>query len=282
MVGFSAGRGDILLATSIIESGLDVPRANTMVVLGPDRFGLTQLHQLRGRVGRGHARSYCYLMTEPGAALSEAAERRLGTLAMLERLGSGLEISVRDLDQRGAGELFGDRQTGHARLIGLGLYQELLAAAIREARGEPHPSAEVTLQIDAAGVIPEAYVPEPIARINLYQRLARTRSLAEADGLADEIADRFGPLPPPLEALLQAARIRALAATLGVTRIAAGPDGIALTFEPRVDVAGRYADTLERLGEVIDWNGKRMLLRAPSDTPEAARDLALDFLAQLF
>jgi transcription-repair coupling factor (superfamily II helicase) len=280
MIGFAAGGGDILLATSIIESGLDVPRANTMVVLGPDRFGLAQLHQLRGRVGRGHAQAYCYLMTEPGAALSAAAMRRLGTLQALDRLGSGMAISLQDLDQRGAGELFGERQAGHVRLLGLGLYQEMLAAALRAEKGEP-PPVEVTLQLDAGGVIPDTYVPEPIVRINLYHRLARTRDLAEVDRLADEIADRFGPAPPPLEALLQAARLRALAARLRVTRIAAGPDGVAVAFEPGAEPAPEDIDALAPLGDAIDWNGERLLLSKHGLDLEQARDLAFDLLTEL-
>ena len=218
-------------------------------------------------------------MTEPGSELSDSATRRLATLAALERLGSGLAISLQDLDQRGAGELFGDRQAGHLRLIGLGLYQELLAGAIREAKGESHRPAEVALHIDTTGVIPADYVPEPVVRINLYQRLARVRSLGEADRLADEIADRFGPIPPPLEGPLQAARLRALAAKIGVTRISAGPDGVALTFEPRGNLP-EADDALAHLKDA-DWNGERLLLRRVSDTPEEARELAVDLLLRL-
>jgi transcription-repair coupling factor (superfamily II helicase) len=280
MVGFAAGEGDVLLATSIIESGLDVPRANTMVVLGPDRFGLAQLHQLRGRVGRGHAQAYCYLMTEPGAEFSEAAMRRLGTLQAFDRLGSGMAIALHDLDLRGAGELFGESQAGHVRLLGPGLYQEMLAAALRAEKGEP-PPVEVTLQLDAGGVIPDAYAPEPIVRINLYHRLARTRDLADVDGLADEIADRFGPLPPPLEALLQTARLRALAARLRVTRIAAGADGVAVVFEPGAGLAPEDIDALAPLGDAIDWNGERLLLSKRGLGLEQARDLAFDLLTEL-
>jgi transcription-repair coupling factor (superfamily II helicase) len=200
MLDFAAGRGDVLLATSIIESGLDVPRANTMVVLRPDLFGLAQLHQLRGRVGRGHFQPRCYLiylMTDPEATLSEEAQRRLETLQALDRLGAGMAIAMHDLDQRGAGELFGERQAGHVRLIGLGLFQDLLAAAVRAARGETDAPDEVVLQGETPAWIPEDYVPEPIVRINLYHRLARTRSAEDVDALADEIADRFGPPPEP-------------------------------------------------------------------------------------
>ncbi len=280
MVGFAAGRGDVLLATSIIESGLDVPRANTMVVLRPDLFGLGQLHQLRGRVGRGHAQAYCYLLTEPGVDFSEAAMRRLGTLQALDRLGSGLAISLQDLDQRGAGELFGARQAGHVRLVGLGLYQELLAAALRAEKGDT-PPAEVTLQVDAGGAIPASYVPEPVVRINLYHRLARAREPADVDRLADEIADRFGPVPPPLDALLATARLRALAAKLRVTRLAAGPDGVAVGFEPGAGPAPEDVAALAPLGDAVEWNGDRLLLSRHALAPAEARDLALELLSAL-
>jgi transcription-repair coupling factor (superfamily II helicase) len=280
MVGFAAGDGDVLLATSIIESGLDVPRANTMVVLGPDRFGLAQLHQLRGRVGRGHAQAYCYLMTEPGVPMSETATRRLGTLQALDRLGSGLAISLQDLDLRGAGELFGDRQAGHVRLVGLGLYHEMLAVAIGAEKGE-RPEPEAVLQIGAAGTIPEGYVAEPVVRINLYHRLARTRTLADVDRLADEIADRFGPMPPELEAMLQSGRIRALAARLRATRVSAGPEGVAVTFQPGAGITAADADALAHLGDAVDWNGERLLVRKELLEPERARELALEVLIGL-
>lgn len=280
IVGFAAGDGDVLLATSIIESGLDVPRANTMVVLGPDRFGLAQLHQLRGRVGRGHLQAYCYLMTEPGKPLPEVAARRLGTLQALDRLGSGMALSLEDLDQRGAGELFGDRQAGHVRLLGLGLYQELLAAALRAERGEPSPP-EVALRVGVTGTIPPGYVPEPVVRVNLYHRLARTRTRADVDRLSDELADRFGPPPPPVEALLQAARIRALAARLGATRIAAGPEGVAVTLAPGADVTPEDVEAVASLGDTADWNGERLLVRKAGLEPERALELALGILSEL-
>ena len=280
MVRFAAGDGDVLLATSIIESGLDVPRANTMVVLGPDRFGLAQLHQLRGRVGRGQAQAYCYLMTEPAAPLPEIAARRLGTLEALDRLGSGLAISLQDLDLRGAGELFGDRQAGHVRLLGLGLYQEMLATALRAERGERAPP-EVALQIGGTGMIPDSYVPEAVGRINLYHRLARTRTPADVDGLADEIDDRFGPVPPEVAALLQAGRLRALAARARVTRVAAGSEGVAVSFE--TGAAAITADDLEALAPLghVDWNGERLLVRRLCPDPQQATELAFQVLSEL-
>ena len=279
MVGFAEGDGDVLLATSIIESGLDVPRANTMVVLRPDLLGLAQLHQLRGRVGRGGAQAYCYLMTEPGAELSPATVKRLGTLQALDRLGAGMAISAQDLDQRGGGELFGDRQTGHVRLIGLALYQELLADAIRAAQGEPARNREVELRTEAEGTLPPDYIPEAELRLNLYHRLARTQDAGDVERMAEEIADRFGPLPPPVEALLRAARVRALARDLGVTRISAGPEAVALDIGP--GDGDRHAEAVESSGGELEWVGDRLVRRQPTETPEARMDLVLGMLEEL-
>ena len=281
MVGFAAGHGDVLLATSIIESGLDVPRANTMVVLRPDLFGLAQLHQLRGRVGRGHLQARCHLMTDPDAPLSDEARRRLGTLQALDQLGAGMAIAMHDIDQRGAGELFGERQAGHVRLIGLGLYQDLLAAAVRAARGEPDEPDEVVLQGLAPAMIPEAYVPEPIVRINLYHRIARTRSTEDVDALWDEIADRFGPLPAAVERLLVLATIRAVARGIGVTRLAAGSQGVSLSFRPDLDVEAEFGSVLRHAGEALDWNGERLLHAVPAPEAEKRPYLVLDLLRRL-
>jgi hypothetical protein len=157
VVAFAQGRHDVLLATSIIETGLDIPGADTMVVWRPDRFGIAQLHQLRGRVGRGRARAVCYLLSDPESPLPPATERRLKTLGTLEGLGAGFAIAARDLDLRGAGDLLGEEQAGHVKLIGTGLYQHLLERALRRARGEAVPeewSPELRLGVGVA--IPRA------------------------------------------------------------------------------------------------------------------------------
>ena len=246
MVGFAEGDGDVLLATNIIESGLDVPRANTMIIWRPDRFGLSQLHQLRGRVGRGRAQGIAYLLHDPAEELSDTTKARLSTLEAFDRLGSGLAISARDLDLRGAGDLTGEDQAGHMQMIGAALYHRLLDRAIRVAKGETVGDDRPPLiQLGGRGAIPVDHVPDAVTRINLYGRLARLGSIEEIDDFEDELQDRFGALPDALSLLVGQARLSALARAAGVREVSAGPKGVALTF-----AAGREELCLERLAKL--------------------------------
>ncbi len=197
MVRFADGEGDVLLATSIIESGLDVPRANTMLVHDAERFGLAQLHQLRGRVGRGQRRGVAYLLTRPDRDLPPAAEKRLRTLEALDRLGAGFAISARDLDLRGAGDLVGENQAGHVKLIGLGLYQHLLHLALRAAKGEPAEDWAPEIHLGLSGDVPEDYVPEPEVRLSLYTRLLRLGAAEEVEALRGEVERTGSGRRPP-------------------------------------------------------------------------------------
>jgi transcription-repair coupling factor (superfamily II helicase) len=210
MIRFAEGSGDVLVATNIIENGLDMPNANTMLVWHPDRFGLAQLHQLRGRVGRGARRALVYLLPESVEGLTPAARKRMATLERLDRPGAGFAISARDLDLRGAGELLGEEQAGHVNLLGLGLYQHLMANAIARTRGKPVEDWSPEVRIGPVGRIPQDYVPEEEIRINLHARLHRLGDAAGLDALEDEIADRFGPVPDEVTSLLATARIRVL------------------------------------------------------------------------
>lgn len=264
MVLFADGEGDVLLATSIIESGLDVPRANTMFVWRADRFGLAQLHQLRGRVGRGRSQGFVYLFTDADAELSEATRSRLSTLEAFDRLGAGLAISMRDLDIRGGGELVGEEQAGHVKTIGVGLYQQLLARALRAAAGEAdntHWTPELNVGVN--GSIPDTYVPETSVRLNLYARLARLTDLDEVAQFADEIEDRFGPPPDEVVTLLDLARIAIRAREAGISRIDAGPKGVALTLAKASTLAGLESEDSVRKGE-------RLILPPLASGPTAA------------
>ncbi|HZH53829.1 MAG TPA: DEAD/DEAH box helicase [Microvirga sp.] len=268
MVRFADGKGDVLLATNIIESGLDVPGANTMMIWRPDRFGLAQLHQLRGRVGRGRVRGIAYLLTDPAHKLARATRKRLETLESLDRLGAGFAISARDLDQRGAGDLFGEEQAGHMKLIGVSLYRDLLARALAKARGEAYPEeASPELNIDAPGHIPADYVPEPEVRINLYARLARLADEDEIDALEEEIRNRFGAPPGAVERLLALARLREQCRSHRIARIDAGPQAIALAFADGADNESiRHA--IARSEGALEWRKDRLVWSRSAETPE--------------
>ena len=267
MVGFADGGGDILLATNIIEAGLDIPRANTMIVWRADRFGLAQLHQLRGRVGRGNRRGQVYLLTDDAADIADRTLKRLRTLAAFDQLGAGFVISAQDLDMRGGGDLVGETQAGHMKLIGVELYQHLLEAALRSVRGEVVEDWAPELRVGQAGALPASWIPEPDVRLGLYARLARLAGAGAIDAFEEELTDRFGPLPEAAETLLALARLRVLARAARVARVDAGPAGIALTPRPdfAADIAGlaltmkghrwvmsEAAPATERLGRVQD------------------------------
>ncbi len=265
MVRFAEGEGDVLLSTNIVEAGLDVPRANTMLILRADRFGLAQLHQLRGRVGRGRARGVVYLLTEPEARIGLATERRLATLEALDRVGAGFAISARDLDLRGAGDLLGEEQAGHLKLVGLELYRHLLDRALAKARGEAPPEAwSPGLAIGVDAYVPPGHVPEEALRVSLHGRLAgllRAGDAAGVEALEDEMEDRFGPAPAPLAQLFALARIAARCRRLGIEKLEVGPNAAAAT----------------RRGQETG----RLLLRRPSTTPEERLATAEALLASL-
>lgn len=248
MVGFAAGAGDILLATNIIEAGLDVPRANTMIVWRADRFGLAQLHQLRGRVGRGSRRGQVMLLTDDETKIGDRTLKRLRALAAFDQLGAGFDIAAQDLDMRGAGELLGEDQAGHTKLIGTGLYQHLLGAALQHARGEDSERWSPTLNLEATGRLPADWIPEPDLRLSVYARLSRVGDEAGLDALEEELVDRFGPLPPAAEVLIVRSRIRLAAHALQIERIDAGPAAIALTFRSGAAPIGNTPGLREKNG----------------------------------
>ncbi len=258
MVRFGSGDGDVLLATNIIEAGLDVPRANTMIVWHADRFGLAQLHQLRGRVGRGSRRGQLLLTTAPDASISDATLKRLRTLQALDTLGAGFAISARDLDMRGAGDLLGGAQAGHMKLIGVDLYQHLLQAGISRARGEDVDRWTPELHLGIAGTFPEAWIPDVSVRLALYARLARIDCAGALDSLEAEIEDRFGTVPQEAATLLQVAALRLAARELGIRRIDAGPGAIALSFD------GPAPPAVASLG-LVEKKGRHLLVEAIAD-----------------
>jgi transcription-repair coupling factor (superfamily II helicase) len=234
MAAFYEGGFDVLLSTSIVESGLDIPTANTLVVHRADRFGLAQLYQLRGRVGRSKTRAYAIFTLPAERPVTPQAERRLKVLQSLENLGAGFELASHDLDIRGAGNLLGDEQSGHIREVGYELYQEMLAEAVAQLQaGIVAPAADKWSPQIAVGtpvMIPEVYVPDLSVRLGLYRRLADLENPADIDAAAAELADRFGPLPDEVKTLLDVVAIKALCRRANVERIEAGPKGAVVSF----------------------------------------------------
>ena len=275
MVRFADGGRDVLVATSLIENGLDVPRANTMLIWGADRFGLAQLHQLRGRVGRGRVQGTAYLFTPDDDEISSTTADRLAALVAADRLGAGFELSARDLDLRGGGDLVGEEQAGHMKLIGASLYQHLLGRAVRAQKGEPLMERRApTLQIEGEAAIPAAYVPDEALRLELYARLARFEACEEVDAFRDECEDRFGPPPPETERLFARRRVSILAQDAGVTAIVIGPKAAALTFLQ--DAAAR-AKTRTK----ARWKDTRLLLDVTDNDPDANLASLEKFLSRL-
>ncbi|HEY1752075.1 MAG TPA: transcription-repair coupling factor [Caulobacteraceae bacterium] len=237
MAAFYEGRYDVLLSTSIVESGLDIPTANTLVVNRADMFGLAQLYQLRGRVGRAKQRAYAYLTTPFERPITLGAEKRLEVLQSLDSLGAGFQLASHDLDIRGGGNLLGEEQSGHIREVGVELYQQMLEDAVNELR-EKGGAEPVNLdrgwspQINtgAAVLIPEDYVPDLHVRLALYRRLSDAEKAEDREALAAELIDRFGPLPPEADQLLKVVAIKGLCREANVAKIDVGPKGALASF----------------------------------------------------
>jgi transcription-repair coupling factor (superfamily II helicase) len=269
MLAFVEGRADVLVATTIIENGLDIPRVNTLVVNRADRYGLAQLYQLRGRVGRSDRQAYAYLMVPPETPLSEIARKRLAAIQEFSDLGAGFRIAALDLELRGAGNLLGGEQSGHLEAVGLDLYVKLLEQTILELKGEAPreaPRAVLNLKVDLR--IPEEYVPEVHQRMAVYKRASQLRDEAEAERLHRDLRDRYGPLPPPVESLLLFARQRLRLEGLGVLQADLAGGALHLRIAPETPLRAEVVtDVVRRLpGASLSPQG---VLRAPVAAGEA-------------
>ncbi len=236
MTEFGDGKYDILLSTNIVESGLDMPAVNTLIIYRADMFGLGQLYQLRGRVGRGKQRGYAYLTWPPQHRLSAAAQKRLDVMQTLDTLGAGFTLASHDLDIRGAGNLLGDEQSGHIREVGIELYQQMLEDAVSELRVErgrrKHDDRDWTpnISLGLPVLIPETYVRDLPVRLGLYRRIGALATDGESEAMAAELVDRFGPLPEEVDNLLQVMALKRGCREAGVERVEAGPKGMVLQF----------------------------------------------------
>ncbi len=279
MTAFDERAFDLLLSTNIIESGLDIPSANTLIVHRADMFGLAQLYQLRGRIGRAKVRAYAYLTLPERRQLSATAQRRLEVMQTLDNLGAGFQLASHDLDIRGAGNLLGDEQSGHIREVGIELYQHMLEEAVAAARTQEGdtPAAEEwspQITIGTPVLIPETYVADLGVRLGLYRRIAALTDRREIDAFAAELIDRFGPLPAEVDNLLQIIAIKRWCREAGVERVEAGPKGAVITLRSNrfanpaglVDLIQRNAGSLklrtdQKLVYLRNWEDEKERLK---------------------
>ncbi|MDO9224052.1 MAG: helicase-related protein, partial [Caulobacter sp.] len=289
MSAFYDGQYDVLLSTTIVESGLDIPTANTLIIHRADMFGLAQLYQLRGRVGRAKARAYAYLTTPVEKQLTLSAEKRLKVLQSLDSLGAGFQLASHDLDIRGGGNLLGDEQSGHIKEIGVELYQQMLEDAVAELRQKQGAEAladrgwSPQINTGAAVMIPEAYVPDLNVRLALYRRLSEAEQAQDREALAAELIDRFGPIPPEASSLLKVVAIKGLCREANVAKIDVGPKGAVASF--RGDI---FANPMG-LVRFIQANGmiwklrpdQKIVIKGEWETPAQRLDAAERILATL-
>jgi transcription-repair coupling factor (superfamily II helicase) len=293
MSAFYDGQYDVLLSTTIVESGLDIPTANTLVIHRADMFGLAQLYQLRGRVGRSKSRAYAYLTTPSEKPMTLSAEKRLKVLQSLDSLGAGFQLASHDLDIRGGGNLLGDEQSGHIKEIGVELYQQMLEDAVAELKAQagaenliPDRGWSPQINTGAAVLIPEEYVPDLNVRLALYRRLSDAEKAQDREALAAELIDRFGPLPPEADQLLKVVAIKGMCREANVAKIDVGPKGAVVSF--------RNDDFRNPLGLVqfvaknqIAWRVRpdnKVVVKGEWETPEqrlAAAEKVLSELARL-
>ena len=284
MLDFYHNRFNILVCTTIIESGIDVPSANTILIDRADALGLAQLHQLRGRVGRSHHRAYAYLLVPSKRALTPDAEKRLEAIETLGELGSGFALATHDLEIRGAGELLGDEQSGQIEEVGFTLYSELLARAVRAIQkgkldDEPFGHAACEVDLGVSALIPSDYVPDIATRLALYKRVAEATSEDALRELQVEFIDRFGLLPPAAERLFDQAQLRTLAEPLGIRKLRAHAKGAVLEFgpQPKVDTM-KLIGLIQKQPKVYRLEGQKKL---HISAELAAVDLRVDSLAKL-
>ena len=278
MVDFWERRADVLVCTTIVEAGLDISSANTLLVERADLMGLSQLHQLRGRVGRSRERGYAYFLYPPEKPLTETAHDRLATIAAHTDLGAGMAVAMKDLEIRGAGNLLGGEQSGHIADVGFDLYIRLVGEAVAEFRGDDRePEAEVRIELPIDAHLPSDYVESERLRLEMYKRLAEVRSDADLAGVAEELEDRYGPMPEPVQTLLAVARFRVLARNLGLAEVVS--QGNFIRFGPAELLESRQL-RLKRLypGSVIKDVAKHILVprpRAPIVGGPPPRDVEL-------
>jgi len=241
MIKFVVGKTDILVCSTIIESGLDIPNANTMIINDADRFGLAQLHQLRGRVGRYKNRAFAYMLLPPSRPIAPKAARRLKAIEEYSQLGAGFRIALRDLEIRGAGNILGPEQSGHINMVGYEMYCRLLAEAVSRLKDEPIEQAPATLiELGFSTYIPKSYIPSDRQRMDVYRRIAVAKNKQDLDRLSEELADLFGPVSPQVRLLLDSAELRIMAHKRKIKTIIASEPDLTFSFEAADDIADLF------------------------------------------
>jgi transcription-repair coupling factor (superfamily II helicase) len=276
---FVQGRHNMLLCSTIIETGIDVPTANTIVMSRADKFGLAQLHQLRGRVGRSHHQAYAYLMVPDVEGLTKQAAQRLDAIQQMEELGSGFYLAMHDLEIRGAGEVLGENQSGNMMEVGFQLYNEMLASAVRDLKAGREPdllnpvNTSTDVNLHAPALLPDAYCGDVHVRLSLYKRLATAEKLDKIDLMLEEIVDRFGKLPAQAQTLFDVHRLRVQAKAYGVQKIDAGPQAMSITFRPNPPIdAMRIIELVQKNRHIkLAGNDKLRIEKALPDPKERAQ-----------
>jgi transcription-repair coupling factor (superfamily II helicase) len=284
MRDFVAQRYNILLCSTIIETGIDVPTANTIVMSRADKFGLAQLHQLRGRVGRSHHQAYAYLMVPDTESLTKQAQQRLEAIQSMEELGSGFYLAMHDLEIRGAGEVLGDKQSGNMLEIGFQLYNEMLAEAVRSLKSGKEPDllspmqAMTEINLHSPALLPNDYCGDVHLRLSFYKKLATAKSNDQIDNLVEELVDRFGKLPQQAATLIDVHRLRVLAVPYGVQKVEAAPGVITITFKKNAPIDPMAIVRLIQKNRHIKLAGNEKLriereLAEPKDRAQMVRDV---------
>jgi transcription-repair coupling factor (superfamily II helicase) len=275
MRDFVAQRTNLLLCTTIIETGIDVPTANTIVISRADKFGLAQLHQLRGRVGRSHHQAYAYLLVPDLEGLTKHAQQRLDAIQAMEELGSGFYLAMHDLEIRGAGEVLGENQSGNMLEVGFQLYNEMLSEAVRCLKAGIEPdllnplNVATDINLHAPALLPDDFCGDVHLRLSFYKKLATAKTAEQIDGLMEEIIDRFGKLPPQAQTLIDVHRLRVISQPYGVLKVDAAPGVITITFRPDPPIDPMKIIALIQKNKHIRLAGNEKL-RIERALPEAA------------
>ena len=284
MRDFVAQRYNVLLCSTIIETGIDVPSANTIVISRADKFGLAQLHQLRGRVGRSHHQAYAYLMVPDTESLTKHAGQRLEAIQQMEELGSGFYLAMHDLEIRGTGEVLGENQSGNMMEIGFQLYNEMLSEAVSALKAGKEPdllaplSVTTEINLHAPALLPDDYCGDVHLRLSFYKRLATAKTTDQIDTLLEEIVDRFGKLPAQAQTLVDVHRLRVLAKPYGVAKVDAAPGVTHITFRPNPPIDAMRIIELVQKNRHIKLAGNEKLrvereLKEPKDRALMVRDI---------